>query len=105
MKLHAGRFAEAHQHLNSVTNEIYIDLKNRLLRNLSEAETKAAGTNSPPAKYREASRSANRRQFALPTDRQKKYAHLLPHDPSKNLGLGHHRPVEPAGVIGRRGIR
>jgi tetratricopeptide (TPR) repeat protein len=50
MKLHAGRFAEAHQHLNSVTNEIYADLKNRLLRNLSEAEAKAAGTNSPPAK-------------------------------------------------------
>ena len=50
MKLHAGRFAEAHQHLNSVTNEIYTDLKNRLLRNLSEAETKAAETNSPPAK-------------------------------------------------------
>lgn len=50
MKLNAERFAEAHQHLNSVTNEIYTELKNRLLRNLSEREAKAGETNSPPAK-------------------------------------------------------
>jgi tetratricopeptide (TPR) repeat protein len=46
IKLHAGRFAEAHAHLNAVTNEMYTVLKDRLTRNLAEAEAK--GTNSAP---------------------------------------------------------
>jgi len=48
-KLNADRFAEAHQHLDEVTNSIYLDLKNRLLRNLEERENKAA-TNAVSAK-------------------------------------------------------
>jgi tetratricopeptide (TPR) repeat protein len=47
-KLNAERFAEAHQHLNSVTNEMYTALKDRLARNLKERETKASETNSAP---------------------------------------------------------
>jgi tetratricopeptide (TPR) repeat protein len=48
-KLNAGRFDEARAHLNAVTNEMYGELKKRLTRNLSEQETKAKETNSPPA--------------------------------------------------------
>ncbi len=46
-KLNADRFAEAHQHLDLVTNVLYTDLKNRLLRNLKEHEGKAATNNAP----------------------------------------------------------
>jgi Flp pilus assembly protein TadD len=46
IKLKAGRFAEAQQHLDSVTNDIYKDLKQRVQRNLTEAEDKARGTNA-----------------------------------------------------------
>jgi tetratricopeptide (TPR) repeat protein len=46
IKLKAGRFAEARQHLDSVTNDIYKDLKQRVQRNLTEAENKAKGTNA-----------------------------------------------------------
>jgi tetratricopeptide (TPR) repeat protein len=49
IKLHAGRFAEARAHLNSVTNEMYTTLKNRLQRNLEQQENDAAGTNAPAA--------------------------------------------------------
>src|SRR4029453_2228484 len=38
IKIHAGRLSEARAHLNSVTNEMYLTLKNRLARNLQEPE-------------------------------------------------------------------
>lgn len=49
LKLHAGRFAEAHAHLNAVTNEMYAQLKNRLTRNLNEKEHPSTDTNVPAA--------------------------------------------------------
>jgi tetratricopeptide (TPR) repeat protein len=52
IKLHAERFDEARTHINSVTNEMYADLKKRLTRNLDEQEKEAKSpkaTNSPPA--------------------------------------------------------
>jgi tetratricopeptide (TPR) repeat protein len=49
IKIHAGRLSEARAHLNSVTNEMYLTLKNRLERNLQEQEKQIAGTNSTPA--------------------------------------------------------
>lgn len=48
--LNAGRFTETHQHLNLVTNEVYLDLKNRLLRNLKNREEHPEGTNTPTTK-------------------------------------------------------
>lgn len=48
-KLNAGRFAEAHADLNTVTNETYGDLKQLLLKNLAERERKATNA-SPPEK-------------------------------------------------------
>lgn len=49
LKTLAGRFEEAHAHLNAVTNEVYAQLKKRMLRNLKEHEDAAAGrTNTPP---------------------------------------------------------
>lgn len=48
IKINAGRFEEARQHLNAVTNAMYDVVKNRLLRTLAERETKPADTNSPP---------------------------------------------------------
>lgn len=50
---YAGRFAEARALLHSVTNEIYGDLKRRLLRNLEEREKAAKETNGAPAKVTE----------------------------------------------------
>jgi len=52
IKTHSGRFAEAHAHLNAITNGMYADLKKTLTRSLKEkeAEAKAGGTNAPPAK-------------------------------------------------------
>ena len=50
LKIQSGRFAEAHAHLNAVTNEMYADLKKRLVRTLTEKENEAKGTNAPPAR-------------------------------------------------------
>ena len=48
LKMAAGRYAEAWAHVNVVTNDLYKDLKARLVRNLAEQEHKAAaGTNAP----------------------------------------------------------
>ena len=49
IKLDAARFEEVHRLLNNVTNEMYVSLKNRLLRNLERQEKAATGTNAPPA--------------------------------------------------------
>jgi len=49
IKLHVGRFAEAHAHLGAITNEMYDDLKKRLTRSLIEEEAKVAETNAAPA--------------------------------------------------------
>jgi tetratricopeptide (TPR) repeat protein len=49
VELNSGRFAEARRHLNQVTNQMYLTLKTRLLKNLSEKETANQGTNAPPA--------------------------------------------------------
>ena len=48
VKLHAGRFDEARLHLNTVTNEMYAELKRRLTRSLKDEEAKAKETNAPP---------------------------------------------------------
>jgi hypothetical protein len=48
IKLHDGRYAEAHGHLRMVTNAVYGDLRKRLERNLQERESPA--TNSPAKK-------------------------------------------------------
>jgi tetratricopeptide (TPR) repeat protein len=49
LKLQADRFAEVRSHLAAVTNKMYAVLKERLVRNLEEAERKAKETNAPPA--------------------------------------------------------
>ena len=46
-KLNAGRFDEARKNLNIVTNEVYAELKKRLLRNLEKQENQARETNAP----------------------------------------------------------
>ena len=43
LKLQADRFAEARANLNAVTNDMYVALKQRLVRNLEEQEKKGAG--------------------------------------------------------------
>ncbi len=48
-KLNAGRFPEARQHLNAVTNEMYADLKRRVARSLQDRQQQANQTNAPPA--------------------------------------------------------
>jgi len=48
LKTLAGRFNEAQAHLNAVTNSVYTQLKQRLLRNLKEHEEKAAGLTNRP---------------------------------------------------------
>lgn len=48
IELAAGRFAESHTQLDAVTNQMYLDLKNRLIRNLNEKEHPEKATNSPP---------------------------------------------------------
>lgn len=50
IKLHAGRFDEARAHLNTITNEHYATLKQRLTKNIVELEAAAKATNSPPTK-------------------------------------------------------
>jgi tetratricopeptide (TPR) repeat protein len=52
IKLAAGRFAEAHAQLDLVTNSAFLDLKNRIERNLAEREhpttnSTAVSTNAP----------------------------------------------------------
>lgn len=49
VKLNSGRFAEAREHLNSVTNQMYTVLKTRLLRNLVQKEASALSTNATRA--------------------------------------------------------
>jgi tetratricopeptide (TPR) repeat protein len=52
VKLAIGRFAEAHAHLDAVTNEMYAELKKRLARNLAIQEnppTNSVATNAPAA--------------------------------------------------------
>jgi tetratricopeptide (TPR) repeat protein len=49
----AGRTNEARAHLNAVTNEMYADLKQRIVRNLDADNAKAKGTNTPPATVEE----------------------------------------------------
>jgi tetratricopeptide (TPR) repeat protein len=44
----AGRCAEARAHLDAVTNDMYMDLKHRIQRNINEKEN-APQTNAPPA--------------------------------------------------------
>lgn len=48
VKTYIGRYAEARAHLNVVTNEMYLDLKTRLLKNLDRWENQAKQTNTPP---------------------------------------------------------
>ncbi len=48
IKTHSGRFAEAHAHLEAITNAMYADLKRRLARALNDKENEAKGTNAPP---------------------------------------------------------
>ncbi len=47
VEANSGLFADAHKHLDLVTNQFYHVLKDRLTRNLLEKEKK--GTNAPPA--------------------------------------------------------
>ena len=47
LKVIAGRFEEARAHLDSITNQMYAQLRTRILRNLNEKEY-ASKTNSPP---------------------------------------------------------
>jgi tetratricopeptide (TPR) repeat protein len=47
IELNCGRFEEARQHLNSVTNRMYDTLKERLVRNLNQKEAQAKSTNAP----------------------------------------------------------
>ncbi len=49
LKIIAGRLAEAHAHLDVVTNSAYADLKSRVVKNLQRKETEANGTNAPAA--------------------------------------------------------
>lgn len=60
LKTLAGRFDEAQVHLNSITNEMYAQLKNRMIKNIKERETEAAGvTNATPAKTEAEAQSSN----------------------------------------------
>jgi tetratricopeptide (TPR) repeat protein len=49
VKMLDGRFDEARSHLQGVTNSMYDELKNRLLRTISSREEEQKGTNSPAA--------------------------------------------------------
>jgi tetratricopeptide (TPR) repeat protein len=51
IKMMAGRFAEAQNHLNAITNDLYIDLKKRLTRNLETRERESKGTNAPASEH------------------------------------------------------
>ena len=43
----AGRFAETHRFLDAITNDMYLELKKRLTRNLNEREKNPVDTNAP----------------------------------------------------------
>jgi cytochrome c-type biogenesis protein CcmH/NrfG len=43
----AGRFVEARAHLDAITNDMYMELKHRVERNINEKES-ATKTNAPP---------------------------------------------------------
>lgn len=49
IKLLAGRFDEARAHLNTVTNQMYAQLKDRLERNLKERQSEARTNNATAA--------------------------------------------------------
>jgi tetratricopeptide (TPR) repeat protein len=49
VKMVAGRFDEAWQQLNAVTNDMYAELKRTLTRNLEDRERQAKETNAPSA--------------------------------------------------------
>ena len=55
IKYLAGRITEARMHLNSVTNEMYAELKQRITRNLTEQENKLKSTNALPVVQLESS--------------------------------------------------
>ena len=46
LKIMARRFAEARSHLDAITNDVYLDLKKRLARNLEQRQAEANGTNA-----------------------------------------------------------
>jgi tetratricopeptide (TPR) repeat protein len=48
IKYLSGRLAEARAHLNAITNDMYMELKHRIERNINEKEN-AAKTNVPPS--------------------------------------------------------
>jgi tetratricopeptide (TPR) repeat protein len=48
IKFLAGRLAEAHMHLEAITNDMYLELKRRIERNITEKENQS-NTNGPPA--------------------------------------------------------
>lgn len=50
VELNSGLFEDARKHLNIVTNQMHLNLKNRLLRNLAEKQTQTLATNAPAAK-------------------------------------------------------
>jgi tetratricopeptide (TPR) repeat protein len=56
LKMAAGRYKEAHEHINAVTNATYDELKERLAKNLAERES---GTNSPSTTATETNSLAN----------------------------------------------
>jgi tetratricopeptide (TPR) repeat protein len=58
IKYLAGRLAEARVHLDAVTNEMYMELKHRIEKNISEKES-AAKTNAPPAATTEKKESSS----------------------------------------------
>lgn len=75
LKMHAERFAEAHAHINAVTNEMYNDIKARLVKNLNEqeAEAKTNSVNSRTAKPTD----------PAPTDAKLEAADKKPSGPAK----------------------
>jgi tetratricopeptide (TPR) repeat protein len=48
VNLEAGNFNEARAHLSLITNQMYLDLKNRISRNLEERQKGSTATNSAP---------------------------------------------------------
>jgi tetratricopeptide (TPR) repeat protein len=48
LKLHSGRLEEARAHLNSITNEMYAQLKARLTKNIDDLEAEQKRTNAIP---------------------------------------------------------
>ena len=94
VKLHAGQFDEARLHLNSVTNEMYAELKRRLTRSLGEEEAKAKDTNAPPT---EAVETMIRAEFASPevVGRRTQRAPLLHFGATWNLERGFAAPTRP----------